>query len=295
MQTSTAGISAGLSFRAGSQVDSFRLKVSAITLDFHILAEPEHSKETSLSDFRDFVQGDPLLDQTLPEKTNGIGIQPPDNALFFPATLGIRLFSAVKDKNTEAYAGMRIGKRRENSLSFLEQITDTVSSGTNQSGEFVFTAQDYTIAHYFQVTSTVLQFPVGIQYTGNRARMLWFSAGAEICPGITVDYKYKAYFSKGYSTNEYRIDPNTGIKNATSRSAGTTLGSFSSGRKLRGVGFAGYISLPLVINFRPLKQLGIFLQAAPGYFFSDSRYIRYRSSLVLIMNAGFRCQLRKAN
>ena len=271
------------------QKDSSRLKISAVTLEFNLMAEVEsYTSEANLSEFRSFVKDDPLLSQDLTGATNGFGLTPSGKIYNLPATIGFKLFSNLRHKNMQIFGGLRMGVRRERFLSFLEHVSDTTVMSFSQNGEFFFTIDDFRIAHSFQITSTVFQLPFGIQYTGDRRRRLWLSVGAELGPGITAAHRYEGFFSKGYSTSEYRIDPATGEKHLISFGRQTLFAEYSTRKKLKGIGFTGYFSVPVTINFRPLKRLSIYGQIAPGYFFTDSRYIDPRASAILVLHAGLR-------
>lgn len=285
-----------LGLNAQTKSDSLkRCRFSGVILETH--GSITHGKPGSANraEFQKFVKNDVLLDKDLTGYLSGYG---PFSVTDFNGGVSVRVFVELgqgKRFRREGFVGVRIGNSNLLSAVYSKVNYDTTGTYINTvSGSKIFSVDEYINRYSYQISSGQLLIPFGINLTTNKNNRLWFAAGIELCPGIT----HSNIFSASYTRDKIELLMNE-------NSSYTKYDSYSIGQQkniekqfthtdLKGIGFAGYASLPINVNLRLskkikiLKQMNLGASVAPSVYYSSNQFAGSKSGFGLNTSLGIR-------
>ncbi|MBA2613250.1 MAG: hypothetical protein H0U95_14875 [Bacteroidetes bacterium] len=281
-----------LGLNAQIKTDSLkRFRLSGIIVEMHGISNRETSNNNQ-ADFQKHVQNNELLDKDLTAYSTYSGYN-----LNFEGMFSARAFfecQKAKRHNPEVFIGLRYGNAVLAGASYFKLETKTVATYINPVNKDSLQEVDlYNTSYRYQINSKSLFIPLGINIATNKTNRLWFSAGVEISPGITFNNTFSAYYL--LTKNKAIYEPNTSTPfSANAQGATEILDSKYSNTQLKGVGFEGYLALPLSANLRVskkikfLKQLNLNGALAPGFFVSKNKFASTQTNFIANASLGIR-------
>jgi hypothetical protein len=280
------------------QDSSGRLRFSGLVVDMQLRAVDDWNSYADSQIFQKHVS-DELLNSSFHDSVTGIGQAVSMHPTYYsmPFTLGFRLTGdrPIKDQKTiEVHAGLRFGGDRALTRSQLRMYNDTLSATFDQNTQAtVYEINRHKMSYFFVIESKKVLVPFGVSLFSNRNKLVFFSAGVEISPGLNFAYTYYGYYDHYYSQITRRSDESPPPLSEGPYSH-HQLESASSRRPVRGIGFTGYAAFPVSINIRfsekntMFRKFALSLSLAPGFHFRSNKFHANVGGRLLNINAGFR-------
>ena len=284
-----------LFFNLRAQTDSLkRFGFSALSVEMQLHVRGQYYNAVSHEDFEKFVKNDGLLNRTATQK-NTLGYSF-SNHNFFPGLFSARAFFDVKPAKgfkRQAFVGISLGRIQQLELSYLNSVYDTTGI-TYGIDNYTVNVDAYQSAYSYEISSTKILVPLGLNFITSRQKVFWFSAGVELCPGITAFNRYTSQYAK--SKSQYVLDAFSSYNKVSSysRSFGSErLESSQTNKRLGGIGFTGYATIPFTMNVNVFKKIGLFATLAPGYYFTADKFNGSHSFFFVNACAGLRYNFLK--
>jgi hypothetical protein len=281
-----------LGSNAQTNTDSLKkFRVSGVIVEMHGISKRDATTEAQ-GDFQKYVKNNELLDKDLSSFSNYTGYN-----IDFNAMPSVRVFfecQKAKKHNPEVFIGLRYGSDVLASASYFKLETKTIATYINPvNNDSLIEVDTYNTSYHYQVSAKRLFIPVGINISTNKTNRLWFSAGVEVAPGITFNNTFSAYYLLSKNTAIY--DPNTSTPvNANAYGTNENLDYKYSDTQLKGVGFEGYLTLPLSMNIRISKKvkflnhLNLNAALAPGFFVAANKFAGTQTNFIANASLGIR-------
>lgn len=214
----------------------------------------------------------------------------------YNASFGFRLFAtAIKKRKYELdlFLGMCFGSSRSNSQTYFKTIWDTTNTFLGTNGGKLYEVRQNNSIYSFNVSSQQILMPVGFNYTTSKQNRFWASWGVELTPGIRTNYQYLG--TNFLVSTKHIVDPNTMQGMGPGETTYKEI-AFSY-KKIKQVGFAGYISVPVGVNMRLskrtqfLKHMNASASVAPAYYMSYDKITKFQQSFAMTTNFGLRYNL----
>lgn len=290
-----------LFFNLTSQTDSLKtFRFSALSVEMQLHVRGQFSNTAMHEDFQRFVKNDDLLNRTTAQKNNtGYGLSTYD---FWPGLFSTRAFfdlAPAKGFNRQAFIGISFGRVQQLELSYLNRVYDTtdITYGINN---YTVNVDVYQSAYSYEISSAKILVPLGLNFITNKQKTFWFSAGIELCPGITFMNVYTSNYEK--TRSQYVLDAFSSYSKINSYSRSFDRDVIESGhtrKMIKGAGFNGYAALPLTMNINLpkkagfLKKFGVFATLAPGIYFTANKFNGSQAFFFVNTCAGLRYSLKR--
>lgn len=205
-------------------------------------------------------------------------------------------YNTSKIKHLNIYAGIGFGGMDIGSLRYYKNDLDTISVYTNSSNEKLYKIQSKYDEYYFGISASRVNILMGAVISSNKNKWFWFTAGAEISPGIIYNYRYHS--SNYLNVNEYIASENTSFPNPAMYSGSIFQGEiYHQSKKINKNGFLCYAALPLTANLRMakkvpfLKHLNLSLGVAPGLLYTNDNINTSQTRFSIVSSFGVRYNL----
>jgi hypothetical protein len=278
-----------------AQSDSSNFKFSGFQLDlFSSFYLPLNS--TDQASLQKYVPEDPMLYNDLKEYK-------PSNATFisgsfFDGMAGGRVFFSKKNRpRSEFFVGARIGEYLATGVNYSKaDPEDTLTEYIDpQFGTKKYVIRTYSSDYYFTIKGSRLYVPVGFNFTTNRKKLFWFSAGAELTPFLLFGHIFTSHYST--FVTEHIVEEGKRPQGFGTYMAG--IGNTNL-QRIKGIGFGFYFGIPLAVYIHPfrketngLQKLNLFISVMPLFAYSSNKYTDAVNSGGISVGTGIRINLNK--
>ncbi len=263
----------GMKAQTDSASKGCKLKFKAVQLEAHGTTLFLNSS-ISQGKLQQFVTNDPLLYLDFSSYNPA---HKDARSVAYNSNIGARVYFSLNSRSKlekELYAGVVYGAGSYSQLMFHKGNYDTLGVFTNTaSGQFLYQVQETNDSYNFSMNSNMVLMPMGLNITTPKAKRVWFGFGVEIAPGITFNYQYNSSHYK--FSRKHLVEPGTPVTNYYNMDPFnvTQFEGKSSSKYLSGVGFAGYVGIPLNMNLRLSKRLSVLKNTSLGVSLTPSCYM----------------------
>jgi hypothetical protein len=280
-----------------SQSDSLKMiRFSGLQLKFNMVGS--RYDESTRENYQSFIKNNEILKQDVTgyEHSPNSGTHNYSSYLALNAVADIR--TGKKFPALELTFGLNFGQSVLSSAYYSKTDYDTTGSYYNNiKNEVLYTVSENNSNYIYEVRSQQLFLPIGLNLTTNKKRWLWASAGVELSPGISFANVFSA--RKGLNTNELILYSNSRYTDITSYTrTHQSRGMWESREtKFGGVGFAGFVTLPLSVNLRLgkknsfLKHMSLSASLSPGFYYSRNKFSGTNTGIIMNSALGVRYTL----
>jgi len=240
-----------------------------------------------------FIKDDTLLNKKFPASNNGYWYN--GNSVSLNGTVAGKVYFSIpstKKLKKDIYIGLLFNNNVATTTGYANSQIDTLGIYTNFNNNLKFELQEKSYSYMFSINNSQILIPIGLNFNTNKLRRFWFNFGLEFAPGITFNYKYTSgYFS---NTSTFFVEPLTPSSDYyKSQSFNSSNNGYKQvyQSKLKGIGFACYLAVPLTANMRIskhikyLKHLNVLGSIAPGIYLQQNKYTKnftnYTNNIVL--------------
>lgn len=282
-----------------SQTDTLQKnRFCGIMAEFGFMSNTK-SVALQIEDYKKAAPGDALLNQSFSGyEKNYYFVEPQGHQqLPFFGLKAVFDFQRNRKLNSEISIGLRYRNNIVSSLSYQRENTDTLGlfSSLQSSAQF-YQITTKRQAYSFAITASQIFLPVGFNFATNRNRIVWFTFGVEVAPGIIFNQRYRSM---------YYVNTETFFAEPRSMPADKTYFNMNNDQKilsktiisLEQPGFSIYAAIPITINFRVakkpkvLKHINLTASFMPGINYDISKYSGALISPFLSANLGVRYSL----
>ncbi len=277
-----------------SQNDSTpKLKFSGVQVDLHGVTNFGGFK-LDRQQIMKYVSDDPLSQINY----GGYSSWSNGTTIDFNGTVGFKVYGTFSKKRRyerDVYLGMYYGGSCSSTANYFQQAFETVDSFSNSSGKKIYQIKETENIYFYNLSSKQVIIPMGITINTNKQKRIWASVGISAAPGIRTNYRYNSnnflitstYLSAPTNGSYYSIGP---------RETSTELLSQYS-KKIKQVGFVGYVSIPASVSLRMSKKIKVLkhmnanMSIAPAYYLSFDKINKLNQGFAMVTNLGFRYNL----
>lgn len=241
-----------------AQKDSLRkFKLTAIQLEHAIIGEGRIPL-LNLNSIRNAVPASAIVTRDLSGFTSGLGYGLV-NPFVYNNYIGFKLVTDLKTKrknNPELFIGLRLGNKLFSTISFNKSSKTETYYNSTSSSETLVKYSYIDTSYYFSISGRSLFIPFGLNFTSNKTKRFWLSAGLELAPQISFWHT----FHEVVSTSTYSIvTPISVPEKEIYKSRSNDGSSFikSNTYRLGGMGFGFYLAIPLTVHVRLSKRIKI--------------------------------------
>lgn len=180
---------------------------------------------------------------------------------------GIKLYADLGGKKykKEIYIGLNYSKELVSSLYFSRESIDTLGTYVHSSNNKVLYDVLTTYDNYqFSIQATRIMIPIGFNFTTNRDKVFWLSAGVELAPTFSGAYRFTTWHST--QQVEQLMEPGTKLQyNSGYRNFENSRGQqHTSQTAISGMGYGFIVSTPFSIYLHPFKKQRFLKHFHPG-------------------------------
>jgi hypothetical protein len=285
-----------LGLNAQTKSDSLKnFRLSGISLETQFTGKQVLASNAKQEDFQKFVKNDELLDKSLIgyDSKYGYGHVYDVNGFF-----SLRAFFELgqgKRYRREGFIGIRAGSNEISKAAYNKTTYDTTGVYINAANnDKLYSVDQYNNTYIYQISSRQIFVPIGVNFTTNKNKRFWFGLGAELSPGISYANTFSAF--NNLNKTELLLNASSSYDNYSSYSTGSykNLEMKQSSVKVQGVGFVGYAAIPFTMNLRmsksinSRKHLSASASIAPGFYYSNNKFVGSQSSIGLNASLGLR-------
>lgn len=279
-----------------AQRDSLKkIRLSGIQLDLGPALFAEF-KQREQADYQRYVKNDPILNDDLSNYK-----RQPYYFLFnsFDALVGGKTYMDINDGKKfrkELFIGLKYGQEYGSGAYYNGALYDTIGTYTDgASGNKVYELAKQEISYSFDTRAQKLILPFGINFTTDKKRVFWITAGIELAPALNFKYEFISRKQVSHYTVFVREgDTLNSNNNYTSSRINANVRTESRKTQLGGIGYGFYASLPFSVYLHPfkraafLKHMNLLVSVAPTYMYSYSKYTGAYSGVTMSMACGLR-------
>ncbi|MES2679284.1 MAG: hypothetical protein V4635_05335 [Bacteroidota bacterium] len=286
--------SAIVSLHLNAQSDSLKkIRFSGLQLKFNLVGS--RYDESARENYQSFIKTNEILNQDVA----GYSHSPNSGTHNYSSYIALGAVADIRTRKKfprlELVLGLNYGQSILSSASYTRKDYDTTGSYYNSvKNEVLYTVNENNSSYLYEVRSQQLLLPVGINLVTNKKRRIWVSAGLELSPGISFANVFSA--RKGLYTSELILYSNSRYSDITSYTrTNQSQGKWESAEtKFDGVGFAGFVTLPLSVNLRLakrinfLKHMSLSASISPGFYYSNNKFSGTNSGTIMNSALGLR-------
>ncbi len=210
---------------------------------------------------------------------------------------GIKLYMDLggKKHKRELYIGLTYSRELISGLYLYRESQDTIGTYVNLStNKVLYDVLTTSDSYQFGIQANRWMIPIGFNFTTSREKFFWVSAGLELAPAISTNYRLVTWHSM--SQNERLLEPgaqnnyNSGYTNY----ADAKYSQSSRSTAIKGTGFGLYVSTPLCVYIHPFKRVRFLkhfnptASVTPYFGFAKHKYNSVNSGFGLMGSLGIR-------
>jgi hypothetical protein len=281
-----------------AQTDSLRkFKLSAIQVE-HAFIGGRGAPGLNVNSLKSLVPANAMVMRNFSGFTSYTGSYYINNGIY-NNYLAIKIYTELKTKrknNPELFLGLRIGSELFSTVSFNKKSnTEAYYTSTSQSEILVQRSYKDT-TYYFSISGKKLFIPVGINFTSNKIKRFWVSAGIELAPHISFGHTFQELIL----TSTYSIVAPISVPENELYMYRSGYGSNSfkeNTYRIKGIGYGFYAAVPLALNVRlskrikVLKNMSASASLVPAYSYTYYKYSGTNNSFNTFTFLGIRYSL----